>query len=116
MSVCLDNGRRLQLREYLLLSEVDNSYSLVRRTVVEAHPGKNRIDIGRFQSTLSHLTSELFNIEPVRRGLTTEHSLALAVQCLLLSLDTVDFIVDTVVVSRKQGYGDLFRISNNNRF
>src|SRR6266542_3476271 len=44
----------------------------------------------------------MFKIEPGRRGFTTEHSLALAAQCFLLSLDTVDFIVDTVVVSCKQ--------------
>src|SRR6266508_4886777 len=116
MSACLDNGWRPQLREYLLLSEVDNGYSLRRRAIVETHPGKNRVDVGRIYSTLPHLTSDLFNIESGRRGLMTEHSLALAVQCLLLSLDTVDFIVDTVVVSLKQGDGDLFRISNNNRF
>src|SRR5215475_14595261 len=116
MSVCIDNGRRPQLREYLPLSEVDNGYSPMRRAIVEAHPAKNRIDVGRFQSTLSHLTSELFNIEPGRRGTTAEHSLTLAVQCLPLSLDTVDFIVDTVVVSRKQGDGDLFRRCNNNWF
>src|SRR5215470_17933586 len=113
MLVRLDNGRRPQLREYLIPPELDNGYSLVRRAIVETHPCKNRIDLGRFQSTLSHLTSEPLNIDPGRRGLTTEHSLTLAVQRLLLSLDTVDFIVDTVVVSREQGDGDLFRGSNN---
>src|SRR5215471_8537781 len=116
MSVCIDNGRRPQLREYLPLSEVDNGYSLVRQAIVEAHLGENRIDVGRFQCTSSHLTSELFNIEPGRRGLATEHSLTLAMQCLLLSLDTVDFIVDTVIVNRKQGDGDPFRRCNDNRF
>src|SRR5207244_3906147 len=47
---------------------------------------------------------------------STEDSLTLAVNGLLLSLYTVDFIPDLLVVVYGQGYGDLFVLADHKRF